>query len=205
MSVIAFVLPTEKTNIFWITYAFTVIAYLAQILIWKTALGKAETLNSKFFGFPVINVGLIYLLIQTVAFIIVVVFSDIIPGWVIITTCSLIFGITAIIIISTQIGKTEAVNVEHRIQKKVSFIKNLQVDIETLIYDEKDEDLKESLTGLAKKLRYCDPMSSDVLESIENKIFEKVQRLKSTDNKGQLIVEINSLVNERNAKCKILK
>ena len=60
MSVIAFVLPTEKTNIFWITYAFTVIAYLAQILIWKTALGKAETLNSKFFGFHLTFLNLFF-------------------------------------------------------------------------------------------------------------------------------------------------
>ena len=47
VSIVAFAVPTVKTSTFWIAYVFTVAAFAAQIGIWKTALGKEETLKSK--------------------------------------------------------------------------------------------------------------------------------------------------------------
>ena len=41
LSVIVFAIPTVKTGTFWIAYAFTAIAFMAQIAIWKKALGKS--------------------------------------------------------------------------------------------------------------------------------------------------------------------
>lgn len=34
VSVIAFAVPSVKTAAFWLSYAFTVIAFIAQIMIW---------------------------------------------------------------------------------------------------------------------------------------------------------------------------
>ena len=59
VSVIAFVIPTVKSTAFWIIYAFTTIAFVAQIGIWKIALGKEDTLKSKFLGFTVVHVGIV--------------------------------------------------------------------------------------------------------------------------------------------------
>jgi hypothetical protein len=42
ISVIAFAVPTAKTTAFWISYAFTVAAFAAQIIIWKAAFGRAK-------------------------------------------------------------------------------------------------------------------------------------------------------------------
>ena len=61
VSVIAFTVPSAKTSVFWISYVFTVIAFAAQIAIWKAALGRAESLKSKFLGFPVVHIGMVYL------------------------------------------------------------------------------------------------------------------------------------------------
>ena len=60
VSIIAFAVPTAKTATFWIAYAFTAAAFAAQIGIWKTALSKEETLKSKFLGFPVVHIGIVY-------------------------------------------------------------------------------------------------------------------------------------------------
>ena len=68
VSVIAFAVPLAKTAAFWISYAFTVIAFAAQIVIWKAALGRAESLKSKFLGFPVVHIGMVYLVVQIIAF-----------------------------------------------------------------------------------------------------------------------------------------
>ena len=63
ISVIVFVIPTEKTATFWIAYIFTAIAFVAQIAIWKKALGKEATLKSKFLGLPVVHISIVYLII----------------------------------------------------------------------------------------------------------------------------------------------
>ena len=65
--VLAFAVPLAKTAAFWISYAFTVIAFAAQIIIWKSALGRTEALKSKFLGFPVIHIGIVYLVVQIIA------------------------------------------------------------------------------------------------------------------------------------------
>jgi len=73
-NVIAFVVPTDKTATFWTAYAFTVVAFAVQIPLWKIALGKKDTLKSKFLGIPVIHVGITYLIIQLIAFAVFMIF-----------------------------------------------------------------------------------------------------------------------------------
>lgn len=55
VSIIAFAVPTAKTATFWVAYVFTAAAFAAQIIIWRTALGK-EALKSKFLGFPIVHI-----------------------------------------------------------------------------------------------------------------------------------------------------
>ena len=95
-NVIAFVVPTEKTATFWTAYAFSVVAFLIQIPLWKMALGKKETLNSKFLGIPVIHVGISYLIIQIIAFAVFMIFPTL-PTWVAIVVCSVILAVSAIL------------------------------------------------------------------------------------------------------------
>ena len=56
-NVLAFAISTEKAGTFWTAYIFTLLAFAAQIGIWRLAFGKAETLKSKFLGIPLLHVG----------------------------------------------------------------------------------------------------------------------------------------------------
>lgn len=67
LSVIMFVIPIERTTAFWIAYGFTVVAFGMQIALWKAALGREKTMKSKFLGFPLVHIGICYLLLQVVA------------------------------------------------------------------------------------------------------------------------------------------
>ena len=67
-NVIAFVIPADKTATFWTAYVFVVVAFLLQLLVWKVAFGKKDTLKSKFLGIPVIYVGATYLIVQLIVF-----------------------------------------------------------------------------------------------------------------------------------------
>ena len=70
VSIIAFAVPTAKTATFWIAYAFTTAAFAVQIGVWRAALGTAETLKSKFLGFPVVHIGIVYAILQVIAFVV---------------------------------------------------------------------------------------------------------------------------------------
>ena len=94
---------------------------------------------------------------------------------------------------------------EQKVQTKVFALKALQVEIETIAKSEKDVETQSALMRLAKKVRYSDPMSNQSVADIEDQIRSKVLALKSTSEKKPLINEIDVLLDERNAKCKISK
>lgn len=204
ISIIAFAVPTSKTATFWIAYVFTAAAFAAQIGIWKTALGKEETLKSKFLGFPIVHIGIVYAVIQVIAFA-VFMFVPTLPAWSAIVVCSIIAGVSAVCMISANVGRNEIERVEAKVQKKVFYIRELQADIELLADNESDATVKTALTQLAEKIRFSDPMSNEQLADLENKISTKVAELKTASSKLVIITELNSLLAERNKKCKILK
>lgn len=204
VSIIAFAVPTTKTATFWIAYVFTAAAFAAQIGIWKTALGKEETLKSKFLGFPVVHIGIVYAIIQTVAFA-VFLFLPTLPVWSAIVACSVIAGVSAVCMISADAGRNEIERVEAKVQKKVFYIRELQADIELMADTETGADIKTALTQLAEKIRFSDPMSNEQLADLEHKISTKVAELKTSSSKLEIITELNSLLDERNKKCRILK
>ena len=203
VSIIAFAVPTTKTATFWIAYVFTAAAFAAQIIIWRTALGK-EALKSKFLGFPLVHIGIVYAVIQVIAFA-VFMFVPTLPVWSAIVVCSVIAGISAVCMISADAGRDEIERVEAKVQKKVFYIRELQADIELLADNETNADVKKALTQLAEKIRFSDPMNNEQLADLEDKISTKIEELKTTSSQLEIITELNSLLDERNKKCKNLK
>lgn len=204
VSIIAFAVPTAKTATFWIAYVFTAAAFAAQIGIWKTALGKEGTLKSKFLGFPIVHIGIVYAIIQVIAFA-VFLFALTLPTWSAIVVCPIIAGLSAVCMISADAGRNEIERVEAKVQNKVFYVREMQADIELLADNESDAAVKTALTHLAEKIRFSNPMSNEQLADLENKISIKAAELKTASSKLEIITELNSLLDERNKKCKILK
>lgn len=205
-NVIAFAVPIDKTSVFWIAYAFTVVAFAAQIGVWNLAFRKAETLKSKFLGLPIIHVGVVYLIIQLIAFAVFLALPWI-ANWIPIIACVVILGISGICLITTEIGRDEVTRVEAKIQRRVSTIKGLQTDVELIAEIQTDRETKEALDALAEKIKYSDPMSDESLTSIEDEISAKITALKtqSTDDTLALVKQIEMLLSERNKQTKTLK
>lgn len=203
-NVIAFAVPTDKTITFWIAYAFTVVAFALQIGIWIAAFKAAETLKSKFLGVPIIYVGIVYLVLQLIVFAVFMIFP-LIPSWIVVMACALVLGISAICLISADAARDEINRVEEKVNQKVFYIRELQADVEMLEEQEQNPEIKTSLTRLAEKIRYSDPMSDEQLSDLDSKISTKVAELKTVSSKFEIITELNSLLDERNKNCKILK
>ena len=179
VSVIVFVLPIEKTPTVWIAYAFTCIAFVLQIFVWRIGF-KGEALKSKFLGIPIIKVGYIYLVLQVIALSAFLAIPKT-PEWIAITVCILIVGISSVCMISSDIGRNIIENTEKKVNTKVSYIREIQVDLEMCAERETDPEIKKQLFDLAEKVRYSDPMSSESLATIENKIVNKISELDTSD------------------------
>ncbi|MEI3140542.1 MAG: hypothetical protein V8S34_02575 [Lawsonibacter sp.] len=103
---VAFAVPVPKTAAFWIVYGFTVIAFAAQIIIWKTAFGRGEALKSKFLGFPMIHIGIVYLAVQILVLAVYSMFPH--PSALEFSCCLYrIAGIAAICMIAVAAGCSE--------------------------------------------------------------------------------------------------
>ena len=203
-NVIAFAIPTEKNATFWVAYVFSTIAFASQIAIWKFAFKGTDTLKSKFLGIPLISVGIRYLVVQIIVFAIFMAFP-IIPSWVAVVVCTLIVGISGICLIGTETGRDEINRVDKKVEKKVFYIKSLQVDVEMLASAEVDADTKAALEKLAEKFRFSDPMGNEALVDIEAEISAKVKELKTAEEKTAIITDLDLLLTERNKKVKLLK
>lgn len=203
ITVVSLAIPTSKNAAFWIAYIFTVVALAAQIVLWKRTFGHKE-LKSKFLGFPIVHIGIVYLIAQ-VAVLFVFVFAEKLPAWSALVTCTVIAAMAAIFMIAADVGRTEIEKVEQKVQGKVFYIKNLQVDIEILASAEKDTKIKEQLEQLAEKIRFSDPMSNEQLAPLEERIAIAVESLKSSDDKLEIINQLNKLIDERNKKVETLK
>lgn len=204
VSVFVFSAPSAKTTAFWISYTFTVIAFTSQIIIWKLSLGCTESMKSKFLGFPVIHIGIVYLVIQIII-LAVFLFMHSLPIWSAVVTNAMIAGISAICMILSTLGHCETERISANVQEKTSYIKQLQSDVELVATSETDSATKSALMQLAEKIRYSDPMSNEQLAEIEKQITAKIDELNFSMDKVQIIDELNLLLDERNRKIKFLK
>ena len=204
VSVIAFTVPAAKTAAFWISYAFTVIAFAAQIAIWKAALGRAESLKSKFLGFPVVHIGMVYLVVQIIAFA-VFLFAPALPVWSAIVAGAVIAGSSAICMIAADVGRSEIEQVSAKARERTFYIKQLQTDIESLANTETNAETKTALKQLAEKIRFSDPMRDEQISDIEDRITAKIAELRFIADKAEIINELKSLLDERNKRARIFK
>lgn len=203
-NITAFAIPTTRTTTFWITYVFTIIAFIAQIFIWNFALEKTKNLQHRLWSFSIIYIGIVYLVLQIIVFFLFRIIATL-PTWSAIVVSVIISGISIASILASESGVNEIKQNEIKVQNKISFIRGLQTEIDLLINREKDDDVRLALENLAQKIRFSDPMSSEQLKVLENEIDSKVSDLKIATNKKELIDIINLLLDERNIKCKMIK
>lgn len=209
-NVAAFVLVTDYNAKFWCGYCFTMAAFLLQIVFAFIAFGKADTLKKTFFGIPIAQLGLTYLILQIILGFVVI----FVPGLnaaigAVIST--VLLGVYIIAITMAVGGREIAVATEEKVQKKVFYIKSLLADVETMGAKATDAQMRKSLKAVEDAIRYSDPMSNDALATIEFKIEAKVAELGEAVDAGsaeqtvELCKAIGLLFVERNSKCKLLK
>lgn len=210
-SVIAFAAPFKMTAVFWLSYIFGAAAVIAQLYVLKTAFGKSEKVKSRFYGFPIVQIGVVYMAVQLILSIVFMITSAFVPVWAAVICFVILFAAAAIGFVSADVIRDEIEKQDTRLETDTSCITALRSIIYPLADMCDDENAKKALSDLADEFKYSDPVSSDSLRDIESELEESAAKLQAKVNENNvteipaLCKKVNTLLAERNRLCKLNK
>lgn len=210
-SVVAITLPFKKNGVFWLSYVFSAFAILVQLYVLKMAFSETENVKSKFYGFPIAQIGIVYMGIQVVVSIIFMVLAFITPIWIPIIVDVLLLAAAAIGLISTDAMRDEIERQDVKLEIDTSCMTTLRSVVYALPGKVDDNALKSELQNLADEFKYSDPVSGNSLKDIETELEQTVRNLQSAvfnnqiDAVRDLVKKSRNILSERNRLCKLNK
>lgn len=178
-SVIAFAAPFHKTTgIFWMGYLFGVIAIAFQIYVFKCAFSGNKDARSKFYGFPIIKVGIIYLIAQIIVSLVEMALAAYFPMWVAIIVNVILLAFASIGCIAASVVKEEVIRQDIKIERDTTRMRSLQKLSASLVELSSNPEIKGSVTKIAEEFRYSDPVSSENTITLEDELLEELEMVK---------------------------
>ena len=204
---IAFLIPFIHTATFWVSFMFTLIAFCVVAASIYIAFVKNPDAKSRFYGFPIAKLGVIYGVVQLIAGFIFMALGVWIPVWVAVLVYAIALGSVAIGLISADAVREEIQRQDVKLKKDVSFMRNLQSKVCQMATQCDAPELKR----FAEDIRYSDPVSSDALGDIEQELAAAVEELQAavvdgdSESVAQLCRKASAVLAERNRLCKLNK
>lgn len=203
-AVVVAAVPGHKSAALWTACGFEALAFVAQVLIWRHAAARSGR-KSGFLGLSLLQMGLVYLAVQTVVTAVYLFLPDL-PVWSAAVVSVLTAGGAALGLLSGMAGQDHAARTDQALRERTAAMRLLQADAELLVRRETDPAVRAALSALAEKLRFSDPVSSPELSDLEARMQALLDRLKGGDpDAPALIAELERLLEERNLKCRLLK
>ncbi len=210
-NVIAFFAPFVKNGVFAAAYLFGCVAIVSQIYFFKVSFADGKEVKSKFYGFPIVRIGLIYLVVQLVVSLLEMCMAVILPLWVpvllnVVITAAAFAGAIAADIVRDEIERQEVY-----LKKNVSMMRKLQSKAADLMEMGKGMKAEAIIANLAEELRYSDPVSGEQTEELEAGLDGLLKELQeAVERKDEEITERlakKCLLNlkERNRVCRLGK
>lgn len=214
-NVIVFVTPDKIAGVskfsssFWVGYIFITIAFIGQLICALFAF-KAENRKQFFYKIPLISVsytGLVLMLIAGSIFMAI----PMLPEWIGIIVCMLIFAFNAIAIMKATAAAEIVSGIDEKVKTQTFFIKNLASDAQSLMTSAKSDALRTEAKKVCEAIRYSDPMSNEVLSEMEAQIqkqfnaFAVAVKAEDPELAKETADALVEMVNGRNQKCKLLK
>ena len=156
-NLIAFLIPFERSNSFWIGYGSITLSALISAVVLYFIFDK-KTMKSRFYGIPLIYVLISYLVVQLGLGIV----QMAIPAFnykVAIITNAIVLVVSIIGLIGITAGKDEIERIDEKVKEKVLYIKEIEVKLEGVIANTLDQAALKELKKLKDLVKYSDPMS----------------------------------------------
>lgn len=204
---IAFLVPFAHTATFWVSFVFTLIAFGVVAGSIYIAFVKNPDAKSRFYGFPIAKIGVIYGAVQLVASIAFMALAALIPVWAAVLVYAIALGAAVIGLISAEAVVSEIHVQDAKLKKDVSLMRSLQSKIHQMAAHSEDAGLK----ALAEEFRYSDPVSSGAIAAAEADLAAAVDELQAayvdgdSEAAAKLCRKASALLAERNRLCKLNK
>ncbi|MBE6976880.1 MAG: hypothetical protein E7439_06810 [Ruminococcaceae bacterium] len=199
----------KYTDSFWIGYALITLEFIGHLICGGIALNAKDS-QKMFYRLELIRtsyatligtfvVGGLFMLIPTL------------PAWLVIIIGAILLAMHIISLMKATAAVSAVEQVDQKVKAQTLFIKSLTVDAERVLARAKSEEAKAICKKVYEAVRYSDPMSNAALAGVESQITIKFSAfldavladdISAISNAAN---EIMILIQDRNAKCKILK
>lgn len=210
-NVIVFVVPNENygTESFWIGYALITVALVGNLACSFIALNSKT--NAKLFNnIPLITTSIVETVVSSIAGAVFIAVPGI-KSWAVVVVSAVILAISAIVSVIAKSTADTVSDVDDKIKKQTSFIKGITLDAELLMSSAGNDEIKAEIKKVYEAFRFSDPMSSDALNDVEDRIqnqfnlLQEVVIAENTEKVSQVSKDLLNLIDYRNKKCKISK
>lgn len=204
---VAFLIPFVHTAVFWVSFVFTLIAFAVVAASIYIAFIKNPDAKSRFYGFPIAKIGVLYGAVQLLAGILFMALATIVPTWLAVLVYAIALGTSVIGLISAETVVEEIHIQDAKLKKDVSLMRDIQSKVSQMAAQSEDAAIK----ALAEEFRYSDPVSSDAIAEAEADLAAAVDELQAAYVDGdseavkQLCHKASALLAERNRLCKLSK
>ncbi|MCM1326486.1 MAG: hypothetical protein NC094_04750 [Bacteroidales bacterium] len=208
--VLMFTLPFIRNSIFWVSLLFGAISIGMQFYVQSKAFEGNQAV-SKFYGFPIARIGLIYMAVQLVLSLLMSALGRWVPIWVVIVIYVMAIAIAAIGLIAADTMREEVEKLDQKLSDNASFMRNLRSKVGMILSQCEMEDVRNEMKSFAENLRFSDPISSEAITGIEQELFSCVDDLQKSiiDNDAKTALSLchkaDAILAERNQQCKLNK
>ena len=210
-TLIVLAVPFAKGGMFWLTYLFTAAAFGVQVYVFKLSFEKEAGAKSKFYGFPIARVGVLYLAVQLVLGLVFMALAAVAPVWLALVLYLALLVAAAVGVIATDSIRDEVERQDTQLKKNVATMRALQSKAAALPARCEDAAAKAALEKLAEEFRYSDPVSASPLTDLETDMAATMEELSVAVTDGDnaavlaLCKKISATLAERNRLCKLNK
>ena len=204
---VAFLIPFVHTAAFWVSFVFTLVAFGVVAASFYIAFIKNPDAKSRFYGFPIAKIGVIYGLVQLIAGIVFMALAAYVPVWVAILVYAIALGAAVIGLISVETVVEEIHIQDAKLKKNVSLMRSLQSKVNQIAAQSENAEIK----ALADEFRYSDPVSNAAIADAEADLAAAVDELQIAyvDGDSEAVAKLcrraSALLAERNRLCKLNK
>ena len=194
-------------------YIFANISIIFSGIIGLYVYQKGQKIQSKLYGFPIVKVGLYYMIVQMIitgAFLLFGIYIKI-ASWIAIVTNVVILAITLIGLIITDNAEDIVEYQDISLKNATKIMTEMKVKVDGMVVQCNSENIKRQLIKLSEQLRYSDPVSSMQLGDIEEALKQHIDALQTLIDENDYvklekeIKQTEGIIKQRNNMCKIMK
>ena len=208
---VAFLIPFVHTATFWVSFVFTLIAFCVVAASIYIAFVKNPDAKSRFYGFPIARIGIIYGIAQLVAGLLLMALGKWVPVWLAVLVYAIMLGAAVIGLISADAVAEQIHAQDAKLKKDVAAMRAIQSKLSVLPGQCEDPVTAKCLTQLAEEIRFSDPVSSEATQETEadlNALTDELQKAvleHDTAAAQNLCKRCQAVLMERNRLCKLEK